>query len=120
MRCGAPRACSTSSGREHSRARSCPQAAFVLRFTHEQPEEERLLILNLGRDLTVPAFPEPLVAPPEDCEWATAWSSEDPLYGAAGAPEACGPHGWQILGLSATVLKPVEATDERHRERVGN
>ena len=95
-------------------------AAFVLRFTHEQPEEERLLILNLGRDLTVPAFPEPLVAPPEDCEWATAWSSEDPLYGAAGAPEACGPHGWQILGLSATVLKPVEATDERHRERVGN
>jgi len=91
-------------------------AAFVLRFSHEDTEENRLLILNFGRDLTAPAFPEPLVAPPQDCDWTTAWSSEDPVYGGVGAPEACGRHGWQILGLSATVLKPVEATDERHRE----
>lgn len=94
-------------------------AAFVLRFPHEKPDEERLLIVNFGRDLTVPAFPEPLVAPPSDHRWTTAWSSEDPAYGGAGAPAACGPEGWQILGLSATVLKPVEATDERDRERAG-
>jgi maltooligosyltrehalose trehalohydrolase len=90
--------------------------ACVLRFAHERPDEERLLVLNFGTDLTVPAFPEPLVAPPADRAWATAWSSEDPAYGGVGAADVCGPMGWHVLGLSATVLKPVEASDERRRE----
>ena len=90
--------------------------AFVLRFVHDRPEEERLLVLNFGSDLTVPAFPEPLVAPPEGHEWTNEWSSEDPAYGGTGAADVCGPLGWQVLGLSATVLRPVEASDERDRE----
>ena len=50
--------------------------AFVLRyFAHDGAD--RLLLVNLGRDLLLDVAPEPLLAPPQECVWTIAWSSED-------------------------------------------
>jgi maltooligosyltrehalose trehalohydrolase len=82
-------------------------AAFVLRFRSEVPDEERLLVVNLGVDLTAAAFPEPLMAPPSRQHgWQMRWSSEDPAYGGVGSPQVVTDDGWRIPGHSATVLSP--------------
>jgi maltooligosyltrehalose trehalohydrolase len=62
--------------------------AFVLRFFTDNHLDDRLVIVNLGRDLTRPSFAEPLLAPPAaDLEWTIRWSSEDPAYGGRGTTE---------------------------------
>jgi len=43
--------------------------AFVLRFFGENPGDERLLVVNLGRDLFLEPAPEPLLAPPTKGNW---------------------------------------------------
>ena len=80
--------------------------AWVMRFFGAEAEHDRLLILNLGADLVRPSFPEPLLAPPEGCEWQLQWSSEAPEYDGAGTPAVTGPDGWRILGHAASVLRP--------------
>jgi maltooligosyltrehalose trehalohydrolase len=84
-----------------------PQA-FVLRYFEGAPggTRDRLLLVNLGRDLHLDAAPEPLLAPPEGCGWGVLWSSESPEYGGDGtaAPEAS--DGWRIMGEAAVVLAP--------------
>jgi len=80
--------------------------ALVIRFFSSAPQDERLLIVNLGADLVRDAFPEPLVAAPEGFDWSLTWSSEAPGYGGAGAPDVVVAGGWQILGHSAVVLRP--------------
>jgi maltooligosyltrehalose trehalohydrolase len=80
--------------------------AFVLRFFVEG-NEDRLLLVNLGRDLALHEAPEPLLAPPEGKRWAVRWSSDDWAYGGSGfvAPE--NDEGvWRIMGESAVVLVP--------------
>jgi maltooligosyltrehalose trehalohydrolase len=62
--------------------------------------------VNVGPDLAVGAFPEPLLAPPAAHAWYGRWSSEDPRYGGVGAPEVVTADGWRIPGHSATVLAP--------------
>jgi maltooligosyltrehalose trehalohydrolase len=59
--------------------------AFVLRF-FATDGADRLLIVNLGRDLHYNPAPEPLLAPPEGQTWGIHWSSEDPRYGGQGTP----------------------------------
>src|SRR5262249_38647606 len=59
--------------------------AFVLRFFGADGDD-RLLLVNFGRDLHLDPAPEPLLAPPEDREWTVQWSSEDPRYGGYGTP----------------------------------
>ena len=81
--------------------------AFVLRYTSDRPDEERLLCINLGPDIGAGTFPEPLVAPPDDHVWQLRWSSEDPAYGGTGTPTVVGDHGWTIPGHAAVVLRPV-------------
>jgi maltooligosyltrehalose trehalohydrolase len=93
------------------------QDTFVLRFSGDDPRDERLLIVNLGRDLTSGGFPEPLVAPPDGHDWALEWSSEHPDYGGTGSAEICTRAGWQIRGRAASVLKPVEMSDGRDDAR---
>ncbi|MBZ5586633.1 MAG: malto-oligosyltrehalose trehalohydrolase [Acidobacteriia bacterium] len=65
---------------------------------------DRLLIVNLGRDLRVDSIPEPLLAPPEGSMWETLWSSEDPRYGGCGTPPVDSPDGWRIPGHGAVAL----------------
>jgi maltooligosyltrehalose trehalohydrolase len=81
--------------------------AFVIRFFGENPGDDRLLIVNLSRDIHLVPAPEPLLAPPEDCVWDTVWSSEDPRYGGLGMPPWPTKGNWYIQGESAVVLNPV-------------
>jgi maltooligosyltrehalose trehalohydrolase len=58
--------------------------AFVLRcFSEDHPD--RLLLINLGADLVLPASAEPLLAPQEGRSWKMVWSSESPKYGGRGS-----------------------------------
>jgi maltooligosyltrehalose trehalohydrolase len=86
--------------------------AFVLRFFGDRPEEDRLLLVNFGRDVRLTPAPEPLLAPPENCEWKILWSSEDPRYGGNGSaalePEA----PLVIPGHAALVVAPGAVTTQ--------
>ena len=87
--------------------------AFVLRYFGADGDD-RLLLVNLGRDLRLVPAPEPLLAPPDGRRWRLAWSSEHPRYGGQGTPpietEA---GGWFLPGQAAVVMRPaaVEADD---------
>ena len=79
--------------------------AFVLRFFGEDGDD-RLLVVNLGRDLPMEPAPEPLLAPPQDREWTILWSSEDPRYGGGGKGPLEGVANWHMPGHAAVVLRP--------------
>jgi maltooligosyltrehalose trehalohydrolase len=79
--------------------------AWMLRF-FSQSGADRVLIVNLGRDLLLGPVPEPLLAPIEGQSWRLLWSSEAPLYGGAGGPAQDAVGDWLISGQSATVLTP--------------
>jgi len=81
-------------------------SAFALRFFTPDHRDDRLVIVNLGPDLTRGSFAEPLIAPPAGADWALRWSSEDPAYGGHGTP-ATWPDGcWSIAAESTLVLSP--------------
>ncbi|HXS94759.1 MAG TPA: malto-oligosyltrehalose trehalohydrolase [Candidatus Limnocylindrales bacterium] len=84
--------------------------AFVLRFFGGE-HGDRLLIVNLGRDLQLDPAPEPLLAPPEDTLWQTAWSSEDPAYGGCGTAPPESADNWRIAGQSAIVMRPTHPNE---------
>ncbi|WP_243371684.1 malto-oligosyltrehalose trehalohydrolase [Geotalea sp. SG265] len=77
---------------------------FVIRYLYG--EEERLLLVNLGRELKLRPAPEPLLAPPGNGVWNVLWSSERPEYGGSGYPEPETENFWRILGHAAVVLAP--------------
>lgn len=81
--------------------------AFLLRFLGEDGND-RLLLVNLGRDLPLVPAPEPLLAPPKGARWSVLWSSEDPRYGGTGTPPLeTEEEGWRVPGEAAVVLAPV-------------
>ena len=85
--------------------------AFVIRYFGE---EDRLLLVNLGRELSIDPAPEPLLASPVGTRWKVRWSSEDPRYGGIGTPPIEGDDGgWHLPGESAVVMRPAPdgATD---------
>ena len=81
------------------------ERAFVLRFFGENGDD-RLLLVNLGRDLRLSPTPEPLLAPPEEKNWMLLWSSEDPRYGGLGTPDVETEEYWRIPGEALVVLRP--------------
>ena len=81
--------------------------AFVLRF-FGRDGGDRLLLVNLDRDLVLDRIAEPLLAPPQDRRWKMLWSSEDPAYGGAGTPEVETDDGWRVPGFSAIAMAPGE------------
>ena len=81
--------------------------AFVLRFFHETGD--RLLVVNLGRDLHLAPAPEPLLAPPLGQRWRVAWSSEGRHYGGCGVAQPEAADGWRIAGHAASLLVPEHA-----------
>jgi maltooligosyltrehalose trehalohydrolase len=88
---------------------------FLLRFATSEPEDERLLIVNLGRDLVVSSLAEPLLAAPSGYAWRVSWSSEAPIYGGHGTPDVL-KQGWRIPGHAALVLSPEPSHDSRRTE----
>jgi maltooligosyltrehalose trehalohydrolase len=84
-------------------------AAFVLRFFGADGDTaaDRLLLVNLGRELSYSPAPEPLLAPPTDCRWREQWSSEWAAYGGGGNVEPETADGrWHIPANCAVVLIP--------------
>jgi maltooligosyltrehalose trehalohydrolase len=79
--------------------------ALVLRFFAEEGAD-RLLLVNLVRDLRLVPAPEPLLAPVEGCTWKIAWSSDDARYGGCGTPPLEPDAGWCLPGEAAMVLVP--------------
>ena len=80
-----------------------PEEAFVLRYFGESGDD-RLIIVNFGRDFTLSPCPEPLLAPPNDRDWKLVWSSEEPRYGGDGTPEPELSGGWHIPAHAALVF----------------
>jgi maltooligosyltrehalose trehalohydrolase len=80
--------------------------AFVIRYFGEKTGDDRLLIVNLGRDIHLSIAPEPLLAPPSGRIWALFWTSEDPRYGGSSTPPWSIEGEWDIQGEAAVVLKP--------------
>lgn len=78
---------------------------LLLRFFDD--DGDRLLLVNLGRDLHLDPAPEPLLAPPAGMEWQILWSSENPKYGGTGTPPLDTEDNWRIPGHVAVVLRPI-------------
>jgi maltooligosyltrehalose trehalohydrolase len=85
--------------------------AFLLRY-FVPDGGDRLLIVNLGRDLWLDPAPEPLLAPPEGLVWEALWSSENPNYGGCGAAPVESADNWRIAGHAAIVMRPAQPTDQ--------
>jgi maltooligosyltrehalose trehalohydrolase len=79
--------------------------AFALRFDGGGAED-RLLLVNLGRDLELTPIPEPLLAPPAGCRWRLRWSSEHVAYGGLGESPLHPHPTWRIPGEAALLLEP--------------
>jgi maltooligosyltrehalose trehalohydrolase len=79
--------------------------AFVLRFFGEEMGDDRLLVVNLGRDLFLEPSPEPLLAAPVG-SWTVMWASEDPNYGGWGMPSWSTEGNWHLQGETALALRP--------------
>lgn len=88
-------------------------AAFVLRFFNNG--DDRLLLVNLGRDLDLRPSPDPLLAPPEGREWVLLWSSEDYRYGGRGIPPLAQGGPWRVLGSSTAALKAAKSETDSCR-----
>lgn len=81
--------------------------AFVLRFFSDQGED-RLLLVNLGRDLHLNPAPEPLLAPIEGTLWRVMLATTDLKYGGCGTPQPDTKDNWHIPGHAAVALAPKE------------
>ena len=81
--------------------------AFLLRFFGAPgTAADRVLVVNLGPDLTLPVVPEPLLAPPPGQTWQVRWSSEAPAYGGLGVVHVEANPGWELPSESAVLLAP--------------
>jgi maltooligosyltrehalose trehalohydrolase len=77
--------------------------AFVLRWFGD--DGDRLLVVNLGRDLHLEPAPEPLLAPVPGTRWTLRFSSDDPRYGGPGALDPIADDTWRLPGGSACYLE---------------
>ncbi len=78
--------------------------SFVLRYFGERGDD-RLVIVNFGRDSRLSPAPEPLLAPPAGSLWEIVWSSENPAYGGNGTSHVDTDETLVIPGEAALVLK---------------
>lgn len=85
--------------------------AFVLRF-FSSDNLDRLVFVNLGKELPFEPAPEPLLATAEGCEWQLIWSSELPRYGGAGTPPLQAELGWRLPGLATVVFAGMDRSQE--------
>ena len=84
--------------------------AWLLRYFGDG--EDRLLIVNLGQDMSLALSPEPLLAPIEDQGWEILWSSEGPDYAGGGTPALDRDGSLHIPGEAALVLAPAPVAEE--------
>jgi maltooligosyltrehalose trehalohydrolase len=77
--------------------------AFALRFLGGN-DGDRLILINLGRTLTLRPNAEPLLAPPRNGRWEMMWCSDDPKYRGPGCPALRTAGTWKLAGHSAVVM----------------
>lgn len=80
------------------------QYSFVLRYFGKEGDD-RLLLINLERDLEYYPLAEPLLAPSNKGFWELIWSSDNPSYGGPGIINPCQEKGWKLPSHSAILLK---------------
>jgi maltooligosyltrehalose trehalohydrolase len=89
------------------------QTGFLLRYF--LGDQQRLLIINLGREQHLAPIPEPMLAPPPDCSWEVLWTSEKVEYGGSGTPARLETeHFMRVQGNAAVVLQPVLNGESPH------
>ena len=81
--------------------------AFALRVFGEEAGD-RLIVVNLGRQLHWKTISDPLFAPPEGASWQKLWSSNDAAYGGEGTPPLESERGIDIPAECTIVLAPSE------------
>jgi maltooligosyltrehalose trehalohydrolase len=94
-------------------------ASFMLRYFSEGNIDDRLLVVNLGKQQVLIPAPEPLLAPPLGLEWETLWSSDSISYGGSGAVAVATQESW-ILPAEATIalrLIPEKAPRRQPKRR---
>lgn len=80
--------------------------SLVLRW-FDAEHGDRLLLVNIDRELLPGSIAEPLLAPPRGNGWQVLWSSESPEYGGHGSIAPVADHGrgaWRIQAQSAVLL----------------
>jgi maltooligosyltrehalose trehalohydrolase len=88
--------------------------AFVLRYFSAQGDD-RLVLVNLGRELYLRPAPEPLLAPVTGGGWSTLWSSDSPVYGGTGTPDELETaDNWIVPGHATVVLCPSDDPSLHH------
>jgi len=80
--------------------------AFALRLLTESGDD-RLIVVNLGKDYHPASIAEPLLAPPAGRCWDVLWSSDAAGYAGCAAPPVDLLNRWRISAHSAVVLRAV-------------
>ncbi len=83
---------------------------FAIRYFGKNGDD-RLLIINLGKDFEYNPIPEPLLAPSSRGGWELMWSSENPSYGGTGIVPPNQKHGWVLPAQSAHLFKSLAEED---------
>ncbi len=91
--------------------------AFALRFIGLHGED-RLVVINLGRDLFWTTAAEPLLAAPQGTDWKLMFTTGNPKYGGSGIA-TFDSRDWHIAGHSALVFRPEAKVLERHEALTG-
>ena len=91
------------------------ESAFLLRWFADD-DTDRLLIVNMDRQVEFDSIPEPIVAPPRDKDWTLLWCSEDARYGGHGiiVPLEAGGRGRACFPAQCAVLLKAEMKTDRH------
>jgi maltooligosyltrehalose trehalohydrolase len=76
------------------------------------PGGDRLLIVNLGRDMDLTPAPEPLLAAPSGAVWNLHWSSEAVRYGGHGTPPLDPAGAWRLPGECALLFTSEQGQQE--------
>ena len=87
---------------------------FALRFFRDDPNEDRILLVNLGPTFRQRGIPEPLIAPPDNTGWRVEWSSENPQYGGHGTPRVFTRDGVTLPAHTAVLLMADAASVIEH------
>jgi maltooligosyltrehalose trehalohydrolase len=90
--------------------------SFVLRYFAPQ-NDDRLLIVNLGKQQTLEPAPEPLLAPLLGFEWERVWSSELPKYGGPGELTVVTQESWVLPAEAAVAFRLVPEKAPRRKPK---
>lgn len=83
--------------------------AFLLRYFGDKGDD-RLLVVNFGKQRQLEPVSEPLLAPPEGMQWETLFTTESVKYGGPGAVDTSTDQGWLLPEESTVALRPVKRT----------